>query len=36
MTDGLPLMKSVLTPSAKSFLIPLGLSGAMSAAGTAI
>ena len=32
MTAGLPLMKSVFTPLAKSDLLPLGLSAAMSAA----
>ena len=31
MKVGLPLMKSVLTSSAKSFLIPLGLAAAVSA-----
>ena len=36
MTAGLPLMKSVLTPLAKSFLLPLGLSAGMSAADLAI
>ena len=32
MTTGLLLMKSLLTPLAKSVLIPLGLSAGMSAA----
>ena len=32
MTAGLPLIKSALTPLAKSVLLPLGLSGGMSAA----
>ena len=32
MTAGLPLMESVLTPLAKSVLLPLGLSAGMSAA----
>ena len=36
MTAGLPLMKSVLTPLAKTFLLPLGLSAGMSAADLAI
>ena len=36
MATGLPLMKSVLTPFAKSVLIPLGLSAGMSAADPAI
>ena len=36
MTAGLPLMKNVLTPFAKSILIPLGLSAGMSAADAAI
>ena len=36
MTAGLPLMKSVLTPLAKSLLILLGLLGGMSAADAAI
>ena len=36
MTNGLPLMKSVLTPLAKSVLIPLGLSAGTSAADAAI
>ena len=36
MTAGLPLMKSVLTPLAKSFLLPLGLSAGMSAADAVI
>ena len=36
MPAGLPLMKNVLTPFAKSILIPLGLSAGMSAADTAI
>ena len=36
MTGGLPLMKSVLTPIAKSILIPLRLSAGMSAADAAI
>ena len=36
MTAGLPFMKSVLTPLAKSILIPLGLSAGMSAADAAI
>ena len=36
MTAGLPLMNIVLTPLAKSVLIPLGLSAGMSASDTAI
>ena len=36
MTAGLPLMKKLLTPLAKSVLIPLGLSAAMSAADATI
>ena len=36
MTASLPLMKSALTPLAKSFLIPLGLSAGISAADSAI
>ena len=36
MIAGLPLMKSVLTPPAKSGLLSLGLSARMSAANTAI
>ena len=36
MTGGLPLMKSVVTPIAKSILIPLRLSAGMSAADAAI
>ena len=36
MTAGLLVMKSVLTPLAKSFLLPLGLSLGMSAADAAI
>ena len=36
MTAGLPLMASVLTPLAKSVLLPLGLSAGMSAADPAI
>ena len=36
MTGGLPLMKSVLNPIAKSILIPLRLSAGMSAADAAI
>ena len=36
MITGLPLMKSVFTPSAKSVLLPLGLSAGMSAADVAI
>ena len=36
MTAGLPLMKSLLPPFAKSILIPLGLSAAMSATDAAI
>ena len=36
MTDGLPLMKSVLPPLAKSVLISLELSAGMSAADAAI
>ena len=36
MTAGLPLMKSVLTPLAKSVLIALGLSPGMLAADAAI
>ena len=31
ITAGLPLMKSVLTPLAKTVLLPFGLSAAMSA-----
>ena len=36
MTAGLPLMKSVDTPLAKSVLLPLGLSAGMSAVDAAI
>ena len=36
MTDGLPLMKSVFTPLAKSVLLPFGLSVGMSTADAAI
>ena len=36
MTAGLPLMKSVLKPLAKSVLIPLGLTAAASATDEAI
>ena len=36
MTAGLPLMKSILTPLAEYVLLPLGLSGEMSAADAAI
>ena len=36
MTAGLPLMKSVLTPLAKSGLLPLGLSAGMSTADACI
>ena len=36
MTAGLPLMKNVLTPLAKNFLVPLGLSAGTSAAHPAI
>ena len=36
MRAGLPLMKSVLTPRAKSVLLPLALSAGMSAADAAI
>ena len=36
MTAALSLMKSVLTPLAKSVLLPLGLSAGMSAADAAI
>ena len=36
MTAGLPLMKNVLTPLAKSISLPLGLSAGMSAADAAI
>ena len=36
MTDGLPLMKGVLPPLAKSVLISLELSAGMSAADAAI
>ena len=36
MTAGLPLMKNVLTPLAKNFLLPFGLSAAMSATDAAI
>ena len=36
MTVGLPLMKNVHTPLAKSVLIPLGLSTAMLATNAAI
>ena len=36
MTAGLPLMKSVLTPSAKNVLLPLRLSAGMSEADTGI
>ena len=32
MTAGLPLMKNLLTPLARSFLVPLGLSAGISAA----
>ena len=35
MTAGLPLMKSVITPLAKFFLIPIGFSAGMSAADAA-
>ena len=35
MTAGLPLMNNVLTPLAKSVLLPLGLSSGMSAADAA-
>ena len=35
MTAGLPLLKSVFTPLAKSDLLPLGLSAAISAADAA-
>ena len=31
MSVGLPLMKNVLTPSAKSYLVPLGITAAVSA-----
>ena len=31
MSVGLPLMKNVLTPSAKSYLVPLGITAAASA-----
>ena len=36
MTAGLPLMKNVLTPLARSFLVPLGLSAGTSAADVVI
>ena len=36
MTSGLPLIKSVLTPPAKSVLLPFGLSAGISAADAAI
>ena len=36
MTPGLPLMKNLLTPLAKSVLVPLGLTGAASATDVAI
>ena len=36
MTAGLPLMKIVLMPLAKSILLPFGLSAAMSATDAAI
>ena len=36
MTAGLPLMKNVLTPLARSFLVPLGLSAGISAADVVI
>ena len=36
MAAGLRLMKSVLTPSAKNILLPLGLSAGMSAADASI
>ena len=36
ITPGLPLMKNVLTPSAKSILLPLGLTAAASATDVAI
>ena len=36
MTAGLTLMKSVLTPLAKKFLLPFGLSAGMSEADAAI
>ena len=36
MTEGLPLMESVLTPLAKSVLLSLGLSAGMSAVDVAI
>ena len=36
MTAGLTLIKSVITPLAKSVLLPLGLSAGMSAADAAI
>ena len=36
MTAGLPLIKRVLTPLDKSVLLPLGLSGGVSAADTSI
>ena len=36
MTDGLPLMKSVLTPLAKSVLLPFELTAAMAAKDAAI
>ena len=36
MTAGLPLMKSILTPVAKSVLLPLGLSTGLSEADGAI
>ena len=31
MSVGLPLMKNILTPSAKSYLVPLGITAAASA-----
>ena len=36
MTAGMPLLKNVVTPLAKSFLIPLGLTAAASATDAAI
>ena len=36
MTAGLPLMRNVLTPLAKSVFIPFGLMASASATGTAI
>ena len=36
MTAGFPLIKSVVTPLAKIVLLPLGLSGEMSAADAVI